>query len=175
MPVVTVELNATKEYAEQPLVWRLGKLFHVVTNLRRARITEDYAYLALDIEGSNPAVTEATGYLHALGLIPQGETTFALPAGPLPDTEMPRPSAITVQIRTVNAAQAHAPILYRIGKDYTVVVNIERAALDEEEGGMVEITISGLLADVQRAIAYLHTTGLLINPLQRSVSDRSNL
>jgi hypothetical protein len=75
----------------------------------------------------------------------------------------------------VNAAQGQVPTLFRIGKDLAVVVNIERAEFDAEEGGSIEIAISGVLSDVQRAIAYLHTTGLHVNPRQRSVSDYSNL
>ena len=56
-----------------------------------------------------------------------------------------------------------------------MVVDIEQAEFDDEEGGRIEVTLSGALNAVQRAIAYLHTTGLHVNPHQRSVTDDSNL
>ncbi|HLK61655.1 MAG TPA: NIL domain-containing protein [Chthonomonadaceae bacterium] len=173
MSQVNVELNARKEMVDQPILWRLGKLYNVVVNIRRARITEDYGYVSLDIEGSPSEIEQATNYLKGLGLL-SGKAE-----GPVnteqPETRIAQKVTIDVRLSTVNAAQGHVPILHRVGKDYNVVVNIERAAFDDEEGGMIEITISGALLEVQRAIAYLHTTGLHVSPRQRSVTDYSNL
>ncbi len=175
MPVASVEINATQETVDQPIIWRLGKLFNVVTNLRRARVSEDYGHVALDIEGSTAEVAHAVDYLRALGLTEGGvEPDAKANLPPLPEASLPQPNTIYVHLSTVNVAQAQAPILYRAGKDFQVVVKIERAAL-EEEGGSVDVSISGPLNEVQRAIAYLHTTGLNVQPRQRSVTDYSNL
>ena len=54
------------------------------------------------------------------------------------------------------------------------MINICFASLDED-GGTLEVEISGALLEVQRAIAYLHTTGLSVSPRERSVSDNGNL
>jgi len=175
MPVVSAELNARKDAADQPIVWRLAKLYNVVTTIRRARVTEDYACILLAIEGSHGEIEQALDYLRALGLREgqgPGEASSNLPAPP--EAAIPQPNTIYVRLSTVNAAQAEAPILYRVGRDFRVVVNIERAAF-EEEGGSIEVTLSGPLTEVQRAIAYLHTTGLHVDPRQRSVTDFSNL
>ena len=53
--------------------------------------------------------------------------------------------------------------------------DLEFAALDSEAGGTLDILISGALLEVQRTIAFLHTTGLSVSPVQRSVSDNGNL
>ncbi len=82
--------------------------------------------------------------------------------------------AITVRIATRTPDQAREPIIYRLGKDFHVVTNIRRASLSEE-GGFVEVEIEGTLEAVQRAIAWLHTTGLHVEALQRSVGDGGNL
>lgn len=174
MPVVTLELNAKQNTVRQPVIWRLGKRFNVVTNIRRARVSEDYGYVALQIEGTTDEVAQATDYLRALGLCPGTPTSSEIP-DTLPEDEIEQTNAIYVRLGTVNAAQGHAPLLYRVGKDFGVVVNIERAAFDDEEGGWLEITLSGPLSEVQRAIAYLHTTGTHVNPRQRSVTDYGNL
>jgi ABC-type methionine transport system ATPase subunit len=81
---------------------------------------------------------------------------------------------ITVQISTRTKDQVMQPILYRIGKDFNVVTNIRRAQVTEDYG-FVEVDIEGTLEEVQRAISWLHTTGLHIDAKQRSVSDESNL
>jgi len=175
MPVVTVELNADRKAADQPILWRLGKLFNVVTNIRRARVTEDYAYIALTLEGSTQEIEQATGYLRALGLLRGAEAAAPPPDAAPPEASVPQPNTIYVRLTTVTPEQAHAPLLHRVGKDFNVVVNIERAAFDDEEGGWIEITLSGPLTEVQRAIAYLHTTGIHVNPRQRSVTDYGNL
>lgn len=174
MPVVSVELNARKDAADQPVVWRLAKLYNVVTTIRRARVTEDYACILLDIEGSREEIDQALGYLRALGLT-EGEASTSPSSLPTPpESTLPQPNTIYVRLSTVNTAQAEAPILFRVGRDFRVVVNIARAAF-EEDGGSIEVTLSGPLMEAQRAIAYLHTTGLHVDPRQRSVTDFGNL
>lgn len=173
MPVVTCELHARREAIQRPIIWRLAKMFNVVSNICRARITEDYGYVLLDIEGSTGEIEQTQAYLESKGLI-KTEREGA-PSAARPEEAVPQPNTITVRLSTVNSDQGHVPVIYRICKDFGVVVNIRRAEFDQEEGGWLEIEISGTLLDVQRAIAYLHTTGLHVNPRQRSVADYMNL
>lgn len=81
---------------------------------------------------------------------------------------------ISVRVATRSASQASQPVLYRLATEFRVAPNLRRAALSEE-GGYVEIDLEGSLDEVQRAIAWLHTTGLSIDAQQRSVSDGGNL
>ena len=175
MPLVTVELNARKEILGQPILWRLGKMFNVVTNILRARISGDYGHVALSLEGSTGEVEQAQEYLRSLGVLGDAPASATPRTGSAPETAIAQPNTISMLLKTVNSAQGHAPILYRVGKDLNVVVNIRTAYFDAEEGGQVEITLAGALLEVQRAIAYLHTTGLQVNPRQRSVTDDGNL
>jgi len=176
MPLVTVDLSAKQNTARLPIIWRLGKLFNVVTNIHRARVSDDTAYVRLDIEGSTQEVEQATGYLRSLGLLADTSSNALVPGNvAAPEDTVSRANTIIVRLDTVNPEQDHVPVLYRLGKDFAVVVNIDKAEFDEEEGGYVEIAISGALAEVQRSIAYLHTTGLHLFPRQRSVTDYSNL
>jgi hypothetical protein len=176
MPLVTLDLCAKRNTVRLPIIWRLGREFKVVTNISRARVSEDAAYVRLDIEGSTQEVEQATAYLRSLGLL-ASEANTALVAGgaSVPEDRVSNARTIDVRLATVNPEQDHVPVLYRVGKDFDVVVNIEQAEFDDEEGGYVEIALSGALAEVQRAIAYLHTTGLHVFPRQRSVTDFSNL
>ena len=47
-------------------------------------------------------------------------------------------------------------------------MTIRKANVDEDFGWM-QIELEGPLEEVQRATAWLHTTGLHVDPLQRSV------
>lgn len=172
MPRVNVELNIPRESVEQPIVWRLGKLFNVVTNVRQARVSSEYGVVSLDIEGSTAEVEQAVAYLKGIGVV-EGESSTTSPTPP--ESGEITPNSIAVRLRTVNPLQATAPILCRVARDYRVVVNICYAALDQEEGGTLDIILSGALLEVQRSIAYLHTTGLSVSPRERSVSDKGNL
>jgi|HubBroStandDraft_4_1064222.scaffolds.fasta_scaffold236444_3 hypothetical protein len=171
MPRVNVELNIPSDVVHLPVVWRLASLFKVITNIRRARVSGDRGMISLDIDGSTAEIEQTQGYLASLHVV-KGSSTAALPAAP--EDSIPQPNTIIVRLATVNAAQAAAPLLARVARDYRVVINICFASLDEE-GGTVEVAISGALLEVQRAIAFLHTTGLSVSPRERSVSDNGNL
>ena len=175
MPLVTLNINAREETAQLPIIWRLGRKFNVVTSIRRARVSADFAYVALDVEGSTQEVEQASGYLRGLGITEGGGNALVPLNASEPENTLSQANTIHVHLRSVNMAQNNMPILYRLGKDFNVVVNVENAAFDEEEGGTVEIALSGPLGEIQRAIAYLHTTGVHVDPKQRCVTDYSNL
>jgi hypothetical protein len=62
-----------------------------------------------------------------------------------------------------------------LAKDFDVVTNIRRAQVTEDYG-FVEVDIEGALEEVQRAVSWLHTTGLNVSAKQRSVGkDTENL
>lgn len=174
MPTITLNLVATRDLVAAPVVWRLDRLFHVVTNIRKARVSQDAAFVSLDVEGSTDEVEQARAYVQALGLTGKSGDALAPPNVAPPEDTVSRANTIVVRLDAVTPEQAASPILHRLGRDFQVVVHLERAALDDEEG-WVEISISGALAELQRAIAYLHTTGLHVYPRQRSVTDYSNL
>ena len=82
---------------------------------------------------------------------------------------------IPVKITTRTSEQVKAPILHRLAKDFSVVTNIRRAQVSDDYG-YVEVDIEGSLEEVQRAISWLHTTGLHVEALERSVGkDTANL
>lgn len=174
MPLVTLNINAKEEIARLPIIWRLGRKFNVVTSIRRARVSSDFAYVALDVEGSTQEVEQASGYLRSLGLTGEGGTALVPLTSSEPENTVSQANTIHVILRSVNAAQNGMPILYRLGKDFNVVVNIENAGFDDE-GGTIQIALSGPLGEIQRAIAYLHTTGIHVDPRERCVTDYSNL
>ncbi len=69
MSVITVQIESrTSDQVRQPILYRLGKDFDVVTNIRRAQITDDYGFAEVDIEGSLEEVQRAISWLMTTGL-----------------------------------------------------------------------------------------------------------
>jgi ABC-type methionine transport system ATPase subunit len=83
-------------------------------------------------------------------------------------------AVITVDVATRGADQVRTPIVHRLVKDFDVVVNIRRAQVTEDYGRLV-LDIEGSLEEVQRAISWLHTTGLDVSAAQRSVGTTEHL
>ena len=82
---------------------------------------------------------------------------------------------VPVKITTRTSEQVKTPILYRLARDFNVVTNVRRAQISDDYG-YVEVEIEGTLEEVQRAIYWLHTTGLHVEALERSVGkDTVNL
>jgi hypothetical protein len=69
MALITVEISTrTPDQANEPVIYRLGRDFNVVANIRRAQVTEDYAFLEIDLEGELEEVQRAVSWLHTTGL-----------------------------------------------------------------------------------------------------------
>ena len=60
------------------------------------------------------------------------------------------------------------PWIWRLSKDFNIVVNIVRANVDADFGSM-EVELKGEVEDIQRAIAWLITTGLHVESQRRAV------
>ncbi|MCH8274535.1 MAG: NIL domain-containing protein [Armatimonadetes bacterium] len=58
--------------------------------------------------------------------------------------------------------------IWRLSRDFNLKVTILKANVDEDFGWM-QIALEGPIEEVQRAIAWLHTTGLHVDPQERSV------
>ncbi len=173
MPRTNLQLNAPSDLVREPILWRIGKLFNVTTNIKCARISNERGIVSLDIDGSVAEIEQAQNYLRSLNML-DGLPSGAPSTSQTPDVTIPQPNTIHVRLSTVNSDQAATPILYRVAKDYRVVINVLFSAVDDE-GGTMDISIAGALLEVQRAIAFLHTTGIRVSPRERSVSDNGNL
>jgi hypothetical protein len=84
-----------------------------------------------------------------------------------------RPTAGGVMTRveltiSADSAQVGEPWIWRLSRDFNMRVTILKANVDADFGWM-QIALEGPIEEVQRATAWLHTTGMHIDPAQRSV------
>src|SRR5438132_14014578 len=69
MAAITVQISTrTPEQVREPILYRLGKEFDVVTNVRRAQVNEDFGFVEVEITGSLEEVQRAISWLMTTGL-----------------------------------------------------------------------------------------------------------
>ncbi|MFZ4509156.1 MAG: NIL domain-containing protein [Fimbriimonas sp.] len=71
---------------------------------------------------------------------------------------------------TISAGRDHVgePWIWKIGHDFDVRVNVIKANIDADYGWL-QITLEGPIEEIQRATAWLMTTGMNIEAKQRAV------
>ena len=68
MARTTVRLTFRGESLNDPIIYRLGKDFKVVTNIRRADVAEGSGWVELDIDGAKGEVGRALEYCRSRGI-----------------------------------------------------------------------------------------------------------
>lgn len=69
---------------------------------------------------------------------------------------------------TARKGQVDQPWLWKLARDFQVEVNVVKANIDTDFG-WVQVKLRGPVEEIQRATAWLMTTGLHVDALQRSV------
>ena len=68
MPRTTVRLTFRGDTLNDPIIYRLGKDFKVVTNIRRADVAEGSGWVELDVDGDQAEVDHALEYCRSRGI-----------------------------------------------------------------------------------------------------------
>ncbi len=63
-----VKFTFPQELITLPIIYELGKQFKVVTNIRRADVTEDRGWVVLEIEGDNDEIERGLDWVAAKGV-----------------------------------------------------------------------------------------------------------
>ncbi|MCC6179891.1 MAG: NIL domain-containing protein [Chloroflexi bacterium] len=56
------------ELITQPVIYTMGKEFHVVTNIRRANVMDDRGFMVLEISGSDREIERAIAWAKEQGV-----------------------------------------------------------------------------------------------------------
>jgi hypothetical protein len=67
----TVRLTFRGDTLNDPVIYRMGQDFKVVTNIRRADVGEDTGWVELDLDGEQPEVDSALDYCRSRGIAVQ--------------------------------------------------------------------------------------------------------
>ncbi len=63
-----VSMTFSEEMIQEPVIYRLGNEFDVVTNIFRAMVTEKEGWVLLEIQGKAEEVQRAVDFLKSLGI-----------------------------------------------------------------------------------------------------------
>ena len=55
-------------FIKEPLIWRLGQKFKVVTNIRQASVTDEIGIVCLEVDGKRQEVKAAIHWLEKQGV-----------------------------------------------------------------------------------------------------------
>ena len=69
---------------------------------------------------------------------------------------------------TAGREQVQEPWIWRLSRDFNVRVNLRKANIDADFGWM-QLELEGSIEEIQRATAWLMTTGLTVEAIQRAV------
>lgn len=63
-----VKLAFPSELVTEPVIYNLGRDFRVMTNVRRADITEERGWVVLEVEGSDEDIEQGLAWVAAKGV-----------------------------------------------------------------------------------------------------------
>jgi L-aspartate semialdehyde sulfurtransferase ferredoxin len=63
-----LHLTFPEHVIQEPIVYRLGKDFGLVTNIRRANVEERFGWVILEVEGPEDDVARAVSWLEEQGV-----------------------------------------------------------------------------------------------------------
>ena len=68
MAKMRVYLTFPSELIQDPIVYQLGKDFDVITNIRRADVTTNWGWVALELEGKEENLERGLAWLREKGI-----------------------------------------------------------------------------------------------------------
>jgi len=63
-----VKFTFPPQLVQEPIIWRLGKNFNVVTNIRRADVTETQGWVVLELEGDMEEIERGIKWVEEQGV-----------------------------------------------------------------------------------------------------------
>lgn len=68
MARTTVRLTFRGETLNEPVIYRMGQDYQIVTNIRRAEVGEDSGWMDIELQGEQPQIDRALEYAKARGI-----------------------------------------------------------------------------------------------------------
>ena len=63
-----VKFTFPTELIKEPVIWKLGREFELVTNIRRADVTEDRGWVVLELEGEIGEIERGVRWVQEQGV-----------------------------------------------------------------------------------------------------------
>ena len=63
-----VKFTFVEELIKEPIIWKLGREFDLVTNIRRADVTDDRGWVILELEGEQDEIERGLRWVQEQGV-----------------------------------------------------------------------------------------------------------
>ena len=63
-----VKFTFMTELVKEPIIYRLGQEFNLVTNIRRADVREDMGWVVLELDGDDKEIERGLDWVSAIGV-----------------------------------------------------------------------------------------------------------
>ena len=68
MPKLRLHLTFPEQLIQDPIIWRLGRQYDIITNIRRANVEESVGWVILEVEGTEEALDQGVGWMEEMGV-----------------------------------------------------------------------------------------------------------
>ena len=63
-----VKFTFVEQLIKEPIIWKLAKQFDVITNIRRADVTDDRGWVVLELEGEREEIDRSLRWVEEQGV-----------------------------------------------------------------------------------------------------------
>jgi ABC-type methionine transport system ATPase subunit len=68
MPKLRLHLTFPEQLIQEPIIWRLGRQYDIITNVRRANVEDTVGWIILEVEGSEEALDQGIAWMTEMGV-----------------------------------------------------------------------------------------------------------
>ena len=68
MPKLRLHLTFPEGLIQDPIIWRLGRQYDIITNIRRANVEEAVGWVILEVEGAEEALDQGVAWMEEMGV-----------------------------------------------------------------------------------------------------------
>ncbi len=68
METVRIKFTFVEQLIKEPIIWKLAKEFDVVTNIRRADVTEERGWVILELDGERDEIERSLDWVREQGV-----------------------------------------------------------------------------------------------------------
>ncbi len=68
MPKLRLHLTFPEQLIQDPIIWRLGRQYDIITNIRRANVEEAVGWVILEVEGAEEALDQGVSWMKEMGV-----------------------------------------------------------------------------------------------------------
>jgi ABC-type methionine transport system ATPase subunit len=68
MTTKRVKFSFVQQLIKEPVIWKLGKQFDIVTNIRRADVTSEFGWVILELDGEADEIERGLAWVQTQGV-----------------------------------------------------------------------------------------------------------